>query len=214
MRSSSCLWLASMNTCLLPSFPQLGANGENLRKNIYRLVCVVTEHTFMLGSIFGKQSTCLNADGVGVNCIFAISFMSWHDDILKYNSRSVSCLFLSTMQMQTFSKMYVGLAGAVWCYSAHRFFLFSISPEHNAQCGRNAAIRQERVGEMPVSSFIIYGHYNLPWHPMLYSTHTSYLLFPFKTLLVKCGDVSCIERTVILYDVIDRTELKLLQTEG
>lgn len=85
---------------------------ENLRRNIYRLVCVVTEHTFMLGSIFGKQSTCLNADGVGVNCIFVISFMSWHDDMLKYNSRSVSCLSLSSMQLQTFSKTYVGLAGA------------------------------------------------------------------------------------------------------
>jgi len=37
------------------------------------------------------------------------------------------------MQLQTFSKMYVGPAGArnfMMCYSAHRFFLFSISPEH------------------------------------------------------------------------------------
>ncbi len=177
MRSSSCLWLAGMNTCLLPSFPQLGANGENLRRNIYRLVCVVTEHTFMLGSIFGKQSTCLNADGVGVNCIFAISLMSWHDDIWKYNSRSVSCLSLSTMQMQTFSKMYVGLAGAVWCVTQH--IDFSFSAFHQSTMHNVGGIRQERVGEMPVNSFIIYGHYNRSWHPMLYSTHTSYLLFLF-----------------------------------
>ncbi len=155
----------------------------------------------MLGSIFGKQSTCLNADRVGVNCIFAISLKSWHDDIWKYNSRSVSCLSFLTMQMQTFSKMYVGLAGAVWCVTQH--IDFSFSAFHQSTMHNVGGIRQERVGEMPVSSFIIYDHYNRSWHPMLYSTHTSYLFFLFKSLLVKCGDVSCIERIVILYDEIE-----------
>lgn len=108
------------------------------------------------------------------------------------------------------------------CYSAHRFFLFSISPEHNVG-GMQPLDRNEwvkcQLAVLPSMAIIIV-------RDILCCTAHSYLLFHFKTLVVKFGDVSycssCIERILILYDEIecdwqDWTETvywPILQTEG
>lgn len=128
-------------------------------------VRVVTEHTFMLGSIFGKQSTCLNADRVGVNCIFAISFMS--EMMMMMMSRNIIqdqylvCLSLihASADFQQNVRRPCRCRNFMMCYSAHRFFLFSISPEHNVggmqPLDRNEWVRY-RLVVLPSMAIIIF----------------------------------------------------------
>lgn len=185
MRSSSCLWLASMNTCLLPSSFQLGlgTNRERIWAKLFidwRVPYFNFRTTFKMRLYLVCNQPVWVLTAVGVNCFSAIS--QRHDDLLKCNSRSISCLprKASLIHAAAVFHLNVGPAGAenfMMCYSAHRFFPFSISA-----CGWNAAIRQERVGEMPVSGFTVYGHNNLSWHPslMVFGTHAScfFLLYP------------------------------------